>query len=349
MNFSQFTLNNQGVTDLNKVMFDAIFKYSPLFNTCSAYNGIKDGEKADWVDKMNDVGWAGRGCNPTYKTVSITGREKTWELGDWSAPLKFCYKELESTIAKWSLKNGTDRENLQGTDFWEKIFMPLLQDALTRMYWRYAWFGDKDAKLVANGGVLKAGTDITLFKPADGLWKRIFAIASAAPTQKTAIAANAETTYAKQISELRKDGAALAIVEGILADANSLINGGVLMVTKSIADALRKDYRREYKATIPFYEVAEGVKLEQYDGVSILPVPEWDTIIREFENDGTKWNNPHRAVFANVENLMVGTSDKSMFAELETDFDNKARENYTYAASNIGTLVNNDALIQVAY
>lgn len=346
MNFNQFTLNNEGVKDLNKVLFEAIFKYSPLFNICTAINGVKNGEKADSVDKMSDTGWAGRKCNPTYKTPVITGNEKTWELGDWSMPLVLCYKELESTIAQYCLRTGTPRENVIGTEFWDKIFMPLLQDAMTRMYWRMAWFGDKAAEDTSAGGVLKAGTDKTLFNMADGLWKRVFA---ASASNKTAIAANSETTYAKQISEMRKQGAAIAVVENILADANSLIEGGVLMVTKSLNDALQKDYRREFKATIPYMTVAEGVQIPSFDGVGILVVPEWDTIIREYEDDGTKWNNPHRAIFANQNNLLVGTSDTSLFADLTIGFDDKARENYIYAASNIGTILNNDKLIQAAY
>lgn len=346
-NFSEFTLTNGALTDINKVMFDAIFKYGDIFKTCSARNGVKNGEKADFVDKMSDVGWAGRPCNPTYKDINITGREQTWALGKWAIPLEFCYTRLESTIANYCLKTGTAREDVTGTIFWDKIFMPLLKDALDRMYWRMGWFGDTAAEVVASNGVLKAGTDKTLFNMADGLWKRIFA--ATANSHHTAIAANSQTTYATQKSALRTDGVAIGIFESILADASSLIEGGVLMVTKSLADALRKDYRREFKATIPFYEVAEGVKLEQFDGVPILPVPEWDSIIREFEDDGTKWNNPHRAVFTNIENLLVGTSDKTLFADLEIGFDNKKRTNYTYAASDIGTLVNNAELLQAAY
>lgn len=345
-NFSEFTLTNGAVTDINKVMFDAIFKFGDLFGTCTPMIGVRNGDKADAVDKMSDVGWAGRGCDPQYKDIEITGREQEWELGKWSAPLEFCYERLETTIANYCLRTGTPRENVIGTEFWDKIFLPLLKDAFDRMYWRYAWFSDKDAEVIANGGVLKAGTDKTLFTMADGLWKRIFAATSG---NKTAIAANSQTTYALQQSKLREDGVAISIFESILADANALIDNGVLMVTKSLADALRKDYRREFKATIPFYEVAEGVKLETFDGVPIKPVPEWDTIIREFEDDGTKWNNPHRAVFANIDNLLVGTSDKSLFAELTIGFDDKTRKNYTYAASDVGTIITNPALVQAAY
>lgn len=347
MNFSDFTLNNQGVTDLNKVMFDAIFKYSNLFSTCTALNGVKNGEYLDSVDKMSDIGWAGRKCNPDYKDVNITGRENRWALGDWSAPIEFCYKKLESTIAEYCLRTGTPRENIIGTEFWNKIFMPLFNDALTRMYWRMAWFGDTAADNVASGGVLTDGVDKTLFTMADGLWKRIFAATAA--SQKTAIAANNEASYANQLAKLRTQGAAIKVVEDILMDANSLISGGVLLMTKSIYDALQKDYRKTYSATMPYMTVAEGVEIPSFDGVAIVKVPEWDTIIREYEDNGTKWNNPHRALFVNPDNLLVGTSDTDLFAELTTGFDDKGRVNYNYLASNIGTLINDSRLVQAAY
>jgi hypothetical protein len=72
-------------------------------------------------------------------------------------------------------------------------------------------------------------------------------------------------------------------------------------------------------------------------------------MIKKYEDNGTKLNNPHRAVFAAKENLFVGTSAKDTFAEFDVTFDKVSRNNYMYAASNVGTLVGEDALVQVAY
>lgn len=351
IDFSQFTLNNQGVTDLNKVLFTTAFAESNLFDICTAQTGVKDGEKLDYVDNMGEVGVAGRNCDPTYTSVAIKGLEKAWALGDWTIPKKICYKTLENTIAKWSLNTGTAREDLTGTEFWNKIMLPLLDRALTDFYWRSAWFGDTAAANIADSGVITAGVDVNLFKMCDGLWKRLFAIAGANAAQHTTIAANAQASEANQKSAIKTQGVALGILDAILSDADSRIqaNGGMLIMTNSLYQAFRRDYAQAYKDTIPFMEVADGIKLPHYDGVPVKVVMEWDNMIKKYEDNGTKLNNPHRAVFAAKENLFVGTSAKDTFAEFDVTFDKVSRNNYMYAASNVGTLVGEDDLVQVAY
>lgn len=348
INFNQFTLDNQGVTDLAKVLFTTAFVESDLFATCTKQTGVKSGDKLDFVDNMGEVGKTGRGCNPTYDSVAIEGIEKEWSLGDWDIAKKICYKELENTIAKWAFNEGTDKDNLTTTDFWNKIYLPLLNKALTEFYWRAAWFSDTAAKNIAQSGVITDGVDTDLLKITDGLWKRLFALGSA---QRTTIAANSQSTYATQKSAIKTAGVALAIFDDILSNADSRIapNGGVIMVTNSLYQAFRRDYAQAYKDTIPFMEVAEGVNLPTYDGIPVKPVMEWDTLIAKYENDTTKLNAPHRAVFASPENLFVGTSAKDTFAEFDTTFDTVTRYNYNYAASNLGTLIKEDALVQVAY
>lgn len=352
MNFSDFTLNNQGVTDLGKVLFTTSFLLNPLFNTCTAKPGIKKGEKLDFVDNMGDVGNAGRKCDPDYTNVVITGFEKTWALGDWSIPKKICYKELENTIAEYCLRTGTDRENLIGTEFWDKILMPLLNKALEQMYWRMSWFGDTAAETITDGGNIKDGTDLSLLTMCDGLWKRIFAVAAANASQRTTILANTENSISAQMQNIKGEGVALGIVDDLVSYADARIaqaDDATIMLTRSLYQAFRKDYANKYKETIPFMEVANGVKVPTYDGVPILEVNEWDINIAKFETNGTKYNNPHRGLFVSPKNLFVGTQASDTLADVTSTFDDVTRNNYFYAASDIGTLIGEDALLQVAY
>lgn len=352
MTFSQFTLNNQGVDNLAKVLFTTAFTMNPLFNTCTAKAGVRNGQKLDYVDSMGDVGNTGRKCDPTYTSVTITGFEKTWALGDWSIPKKICYKEIENTIAEYCLRTGTERENIIGTEFWDKILMPLLEKALEDMYWRMAWFSDTAADHITDGGNITNTADLTLLTMCDGLWKRLFAIATANTAQRTTIAANSQSTIALQTSAIKTAGVALGIVDDLVSYADSRIaeaSDSRIMLTRSLYQAFRKDYANKYHETIPFMEVADGVKIPTYDGVPILEVKEWDINISKFENSGTALNNPHRGVFVSPKNLFVGTEAKNTLADVTATFDDVTRNNYFYAASNLGTLVGEDALVQVAY
>lgn len=352
VDFNQFTLNNQGVKDLSEVLFATAIKQNNVFNTATLITGVENGKKLDFVDNMGNVGLAGRSCDPTYSAIGIQGVEKTWVLDPWNIAKSICYTQLEDTIARFSLEGGTNRDDLQGSEFYDKILTPLMDKAIKEFVWRAVWFGDKAAKNVAQSGVITDGVDLNLIKITDGLWKRVFAVAAANTAQHTTIAANSQTTYAAQKSGIRTAGVAIGIVDAMLDAADPRIayaDDATLMMTRSLYEALRRDYRDTYKQTIPFMEVANGVQLPSYDGVPILVVPEWDVNINEFENSGTAWNLPHRAIFTSAKNLLVGTKATAVLDELVSNFDDRKRDNYFYAAGDLGTMVKEDALIQVAY
>ena len=350
INFSALTADNGAVKTIAELAFTTAWQTGELSTVANIKTGQKDGAKLDFIDSIDAIGTVGRGCNPEYQAVTPKGYEKAWDMGDYKIALKICADSWRKTIADYALKKGTDLEDMTSTEIIEKILMPLISRAYDEALWRMAWFGDKNAKLQSAGGVLKAGTDVNLFKMCNGLFNRLAAIAAASPAQLTAIAANAEATYAGQKSKLNAAGVAVGIIESMLSDADGRIfnNGGKLMMTNSFFQSLRKDYNNTYKQTIPFENVSRGVSISEFDGIQILVFNEWDLNIKTYEDDGTKLNNPHRVIYTNPDNLLIGTEDSKMIADLDLWFDKTDRQNYLYAASNIDTLVAEDNLVQIA-
>lgn len=352
INWNQFTIDNGAITDLRELMFLTTFQDADINMMVTNRTGVKNGKKLGFINDMGEVGLSGGGCHPTYSQINITGIEKEWELGDWEIAKSICYKELEETIAEDSLNTGTDIAYLQDTPYWDTILMPLLQRAIKEMYWRIVWFGDKNAANVADGGVVTDGTDVKLFNMADGLWKRLAAIQAANPAQTTAIAANQSASAILQKTDLRKSGVAIGIMDSLLSDADSRIfydDEACVFMTSSLFKALRNDIVDKYgKTTMPFENVFAGVQMSEYDGVKIYAVDIWDRMIRQYESDGTKLNNPHRAVCCSPRNLFVGTTDVDKVAKLSITFDDRERDNLIYSQSNIGTLIGEDSLVQVA-
>ncbi|WP_290382747.1 hypothetical protein [uncultured Duncaniella sp.] len=352
INWNQFTVDNGAITDLRELLFLTVYDDPDIDLTVKNETGVTNGKKLGYIDSMGDVGEARSGCDPQYSKVNVTGIQKEWELGDWEIAKEICYDELENTIAEDSLNTGTDRAYLQDTPYWDQVLMPLLEKAMKEMFWRIVWFGDKDAKNIADGGILKAGINPKLFNMCDGLWKRLQAIIAANPNQHTEIAANAATTYLDQKNGILVPGTAIKIFDTLLADADSRIfdkPGSAIFCTNSMFKALRTDLVERYgKTTMPFENVATGITLSEYDGRTIIALDIWDRLIKKFEDTGTALNCPHRAIVCSPDNLFVGTNDKDKIASLSVHFNDKDRKNYIYAASKIGTLVGEDELVQVA-
>jgi hypothetical protein len=300
---------------------------------------------------MAAVGHAGAGCNPTYEQIGIGDALQRWALGAWEIALKVCYEDLEDTIAEYALRRGTAIGDLTGTDFMA-VFMELLETQIRRMLWRLIWFGDLNADTIANGGVLTNGTDPTLFTVCDGIWKRLFTIATADASKLTAVSANTGATYAAQKAAMLAAGYATGLVDQIFMDAASTVNANgeaTLFVNKKFADYLAHDIKVTYKSNLPFDRIFDGFYLAYYDGHPIVAIEAWDYMIDTYENTATAWNKPFRAVLANPRNLLVGVDKENPVNDVDIIFDRVNRMNHIYATGKIDTLVASADFVHVAY
>ena len=311
---------------------------------------VKNDDPIALIGEMEMVGKKGGGCDPTYEEKGIANSQKRWELGQWEIPIKICYEALKGSIAEYSLKTGTAIGDLTSTDFMT-IYTDALQRAMQQMIWRFGWFGDKAAALAGGGGgKLTAGADVSMFNVCDGLFKRIFTATST--KNHTTIAANSKTTAAEQISELRKKGAATTVVDTILMDVDTRIiddSDAVLLMTRSLADALTYDIKQTYHDIMPWEKVFDGFDVATYNGVKIARVGIWDRMINAYEKGETKVTLPHRAVFCNPKQLMVGTDADALISDLDIFFSKKERRNYIYATGKIGTALLEENMIHAAY
>lgn len=311
---------------------------------------VKEKDPIALLGEMEMVGKKGGGCDPTYEEKGIANSQKRWELGQWEIPIKICYEALKGTIAEYSLKTGTAIGDLTSTDFMT-IYTDALYRAMLQMIWRFGWFGDKTAALAGEGGgKLTAGLDVSMFNVCDGLFKRIFT--ATATKNHTVIAANSETTAAAQVSALRKKGAATTLVDTILMDVDTRIiddSDAVLLMTRSLADALTYDIKQTHNLIIPWEKVFDGFEVSTYNGVKIARVGIWDRMIKAYEKGEATINLPHRAVFCNPKHLMVGTDADALISDLDIWFDQKERRNYLYATGKIGTALLEEDMVHAAY
>lgn len=343
----KLTLQPENLASIKDAIQETFYQdenFSDFVNIVKA----KNDDPIALIGEMEMVGKKGGGCDPVYEEKGIANSMKRWKLGQWEIPIKICYEALKGTIAEYSLKTGTDIGDLTSTDFMA-IYTDALQRAIQQMIWRFGWFGDT-AAVAGSGGKLTEGSDVSMFNVCDGLFKLIFA----ATTTKnhTEIAANKEASTAEQISVIRKKGVATSLIDGMLMDVDSRIiddSKAVLLMTRSLADALTYDIKQTYHDRMPWEKVFDGFDVATYNGIKIARVGIWDRMIKAYEKGEATINLPHRAVFCNPKHLMVATDADSLISDLDIFFDRKERRNYLYATGKIGTALLEEDMIYAAY
>lgn len=348
-NILEFQMSNGAIQSLKELIKLAALPVEDIAKFIEIRGNVQNGQQIGWSGKIGNVGWSGGGCSPDYVKPEVLGLTKKWDMGEWTMPFELCYSDFENTIAEYALNHGTNVGDLTSTEIMTEVLIPAVAEALSKMYWRIVWFGDKDAKNVNASGVITDGVDVSLFNMTNGLFKQLFALPAA---QRTTISANTQTTRALQFSKLREEGVAIGIVEDMIMNANpalaSVDDAGIYM-SKSLADALAADVRKVYKVIMLWEVVFKGVQMSEYNGVKIYRCDMWDEVIQTMQNNGTKLNLPHRAVYAAPSLLIAASPAANFVSDLDVFFDRKSRTTNIYAGGKIGALVGQDDLIQVAY
>ena len=350
----QFTINNQGIMDLRELLFLTVLQMGSINETLDLMTGIVPGSRLGGIGEMEPVGLPANGCNPQWNASKIATLEKIWELGAYEVAEKICYQDLEETLVQFSMRRGTNRADLTGTDYMDIIVEPTLRQALEKMVWRLLWFGNKSASNVDDGGQITDGINSNLFVTCDGLFKRLFDITALDSSLNVPIAANTAASYAAQIAGIRADGVATSIFDTLIYDAPMRLrqkSDKLILTTQTLADALAGDIKRNNKGSeLQWQSLFDGfVYATQYNGHTILSLPIWDEMIRSFEDNGTSWNKPHRAVFAGKSNLKAGVHSNNMIADLKIWFSDDDQDNKMLVRDKLGTLVWEDDLIMFGY
>ena len=198
LNFSNLTPDNGAIKDLKRLIFLAVTDPESLGKIFNFLPKQKHGEKVGFIGEFGMVGKASQGCNPTFGTSVLATSEKEWDIREWEVAEKICYKDLEGTVAQVAMRTKTNIADLTGTEYTDYILAPRLELAIRKMLMRYAWFGDKAADTVTDGGNLLDSIDPAYFTLVDGFWKRLFTLAAATPDRRRDVR-RAESRHASEL------------------------------------------------------------------------------------------------------------------------------------------------------
>lgn len=346
IDLAKFTFTKEELKSVKELVYEGIIQSPELGLFCTIHEGVKFKKDVGFVGPGGLVGKAGQGCDPEAQSWNVVTRKITWEPADWEVYLKQCYTELESTIAVYSLKTGIQKSDFTSSDYMT-IVVDFLIEGIKDMMLRFAFFGDVDADVIANGGQLTAGTDKGFFNVIDGFFKQITTAYTANSKQRIAIAENAGANYAAQaLVEANVQG----YLKNLTAKASPLLKqmtGNIIICTQSFYDAYKASLQGTSLESM-YVNLITGIKTLSYDGKPLIPVPKFDAIIEAYYDNGTKLVNPHRAIYTNPGVLAVGVDEMGNFAEIDVWHEKKDRNVYSLATGKIDAKLANPKLVQIA-
>lgn len=353
IDFNSLTPPAGEVQELGQLIWQETLANQRLDEVFTLVTGIKPFQKVGFMGDFAPVGLPRIGCTPTYEDDLITSGEKDWEMNPWVVAEQICYQDIIVSFVKRYMDEGTGAADLTSTRYMAEVVYPKLLKAIGDMLFRIGMFGDSAADTVANGGVISNTVNPALFQVSDGLWKRCVAAVGSGDAKYTTIAANTQATYALQMSAIRGAGVATGIIDDMILNAPIDLRSsesGQIVITQSIADALEYDIRENNKGSnLQWQAIFAGVKATEYNGVRLVVVPQMDKMIRAFEDNGTSWNNPHRAIYSAKSNLLLGLGSREQPERIDIWFDKTAQMNYILASDLIGTVIVDETQLSVAY
>ena len=123
--------------------------------------------------------------------------------------------------------------------------------------------------------------------------------------------------------------------------------------TRNFATRSLIDKAEQYlmdKSIVPTYEnLTNGVKALRINGMLWEPMDIWDEQIRAYEDNGTTYNKPHRALVTTKDNILFGVPSSSIIDTLDAYYLLKEEVERVKAEDDFSPLILRDNLVQVAY
>lgn len=327
IDISNLTLNAEEATDAGSLILEREFVNGVLSANHDIYTGILYKEQIPFAGKIADALKKSSGCTPN-QGGGVTLSEKFWDPEIFDARFQHCAADLNKLFKLFQKEQRInpdyfDKEGSQEMQMIYSLIAQMLRETLPVK----VWFSDKAADTVANGGVFANGTDVDLYNVFDGIFKQIMAEVGAGDANYVEIAANAGADYAAQ-ALTGEDAYNTLVAMRNAADERLLESGDAkFYVTRSVADKYR-DHLRANTLGAGFIEIVEGGKTQLlFDGIPVEVMYVWDRVIKSVQDNGTKWNLPHRALLTTPANIPVGTVSESDLEELDSFYDKTLKQN----------------------
>lgn len=322
---SSFAFNREELKDWSKVINELTFGDPTLNELHDIEQGIKYNQQIVFAGRMGLMGKTVTGCTPNA-VAGVALTEKTWTPVDMDFRLEHCSADVnaqDKLIRQMSKMNPDFYNVIEGSNSVVGNFLVAkVVEGFNENLLRQAWFEDTAAALTSGGGVFKVGTDLGFFNSYNGFFKQIFTEIPSTDAKYVAITKNAAASYALQTLA---SGDAIATLRAMYLKADSrLLDSGnaQFYVTRTIFDGYLNDLEAIQNTGGGNTIINENGQITlTYRGIPVVKMDIWDRVIAAYQDNGTKWNLPHRAVLSTPMNLKIGTLATDDFGALDAFYD----------------------------
>jgi hypothetical protein len=351
IDFTGLTLNPEEARSLSECIQEQVYSKPQLTRVHEVATGVEQDKYIPILGKYGLVGKADPGsCGNNDITATIPTSQKMWEPKLISGKLAHCQSDIPNLLKFW-------KKSRIAAKTWEEVDNEMMAfindravDAILESIFRHSEFGDKNAKLVANGGYLTAGLDKAFFNVINGMWAQVFADdAGSRKAYRYTIDENTKGTDEEQY-ELAET-AALLIFRNLYKNADSRIfegNAPVFQVTKSIFDNWQ-DFMENKSGAFTLDRIEKGSTTWNYRGIPIVVRADWDRNIKAFHNLGDSYYLPNRAILTDIANIPIGTSDSESLTSLNSWYSQDDEKHYIKFAYKLDQKNLQEELMAVAF
>lgn len=287
---------------------------NPIIGGVQCNTPIPKADRGNNWEYMQSTAGLTSQCDDVDDTITITYSTKLWNPVPYKASPEICYKDLACKVKDYFMSEGCSSGDATGTQ-WAEAVLSVIGENIVRSHWIKAWFGD-------------TGATSTAFNAHDGLFVQMLAVATTGNTaQRYEIAENAEATKAAQLALGATAG--LDVFQWMYDNQPDHLFGNsdlrifaTRTLCKNYLKWLQVNKQVECCERDPLTGVYNINNLSIY-GIPIVMVKEWDEIIlnvSEFDN-GTVYDNPHRAVLTYSDNMPIGTCSVDELDNFDVRYD----------------------------
>jgi hypothetical protein len=322
------TINTEEAQQISQAVYEYVLETSEIAEHHDIHSGIEWDTQIPFIGTLGLVGKKILQCKPDANGNKIPLSEKKWSpklIGDRfehcstdSNPLLKLFKKVKKINPDFYDK--IDSEELG-------VVLMRIADAMKEMIQRIIWFGDEAAATIADGGNFTNGTDLGFFNMLDGFWKQILTIDIPTTSKRyVKIDANDGANYTAQ--QTLPEDYAFNLFRKMWKKADPRLKQLVskkglpvyIHVTSEIAENWQ-DYKEDKSLAFTLDNVENGGLKDVFRQIKIVPRYDWDSIIENYQDNGTKLNLPHRALLTTPGNIPVGTVSTDDLEKIESFYD----------------------------